>query len=278
MSFCCDRCGFETCTKKHLIQHLNRKIPCEPVLSNFSQNELINAIVSREIDTTTSYCQYCNKSFNTRQGKSRHQIICKRKQDQSSEVLCSLQRAIQELSNKIKTQESMLSSQNIHNSTITNNTNINSNNKTNISFKIDMREFGNENMEALPDRAIRDNIIFLKFIDILEMLHFDDDFPENRNFKLVSLKNEIMQFYKDKKWQAVSIQKGIDDIILNVCKIYMNFYYHNKKDVIDDMGEDDALKLLEDLEEIYKLDKKHVKDIRKDIKALLYNYKSMVIP
>lgn len=269
MDYSCDRCGYETDAKKNMIQHLKRKFPCEPILCNTSPSVFLEALLKKENETGSCTCNYCERKFNTRQGKSRHQMICKQRPEFASGILGGLQKAVQELNEKIKNQGNILNSQN----TISSHNTTNSNNTNNINVKIEMRDFGHENMAALPDSAIRDNIIFLKFIDILEMLHFDDEFPENRNFKLVSLKNEIMQFYKNQKWQAVSMQRGIDDIIMHVCRIYRNFYYRNKEDVEEDMGEDDALKLLEDLEEIYKLDKNHVKDIRKDIRALLYNYK-----
>lgn len=280
MEYSCERCGYETNHKKHMVQHLQRVFPCQPLLSSIAQNSLLEDILNENIISTGNACNFCGKEFASRQGKSRHHKICKHKKSKdTTELLETLQKAFQDLTLKLNNKESTpqetpvknqeVTSQS-HNTTNSHNINTNSNN---INVKIEIRDFGNENMSALPNDSIGENIMFLKFKEILEMLHFDDDFPENRNFKLISLKKELMQFYKDKKWEAVSLQRGIDDIIMHVCRIYMNYYNNNKDNVVEDVGEDDAIKLFEDLEEIYKLDKKHVKDIRRDIKALLYNYK-----
>lgn len=265
--YSCDRCGYETDTKNTLIRHLQRKILCPPTFENKDPHIIIQELTKRSLNDITYPCRYCDKPFNSPQGRCRHHNTCKKRPEGSITNSHNISNTNSETNSDSHNSTNNLVNNNNHSH---NNTNVQNNN---VVVKLELREFGQENMAALPNSAIRDNIIFLRFIDLLEMLHFDDEFPENRNFRLVSLKQELMEFYKNKKWHCVSLPTGIDDIIRHSCRIFMNFYNDNKEDVHEDMGEDEADAMFEKLEEIYACTKRHVKDLRKDLKALLYNNK-----
>lgn len=263
--YTCGLCGYQTDKKFCIIKHLQRKTPCNSLCDDTNRTLIIGELTKRNLLETTYPCDHCGKQFNTRPGKCRHQKICKNKPVQ------------QEIVN-INTEHSH-NTNHSHNTTnnTTNNNNTMNNNNTNVNVNVEIREFGHENMAALPNSSIRDNILFLNHIDILEMLHFDKDFPENNNFRLVSLKQEIMEFYKNKKWYCVSLMKGIDDLIRHTCRIFRNYYNSNKDEVEEDMGEEEVDKMLDDLEATYKCDSKVVKELRGEMKALLYNYRKNLV-
>ena len=256
----CERCGYTCEEKKHLVQHLKRKVPCVSLNSKRTQQVILHDLTMKSFNEANFQCEHCDKKFNTRQGKYQHLKKCQLRTESLSHGEGGNTLHSHNITNNTTTTSS-------HN-TVTNN---NSHN-TNVVLKLNIRDFGHENMAALPDSAIRDNIMFLRFIDLLEMLHFDEDYPENRNFRLVSLKQELMEFYKNQKWYSVTLLTGIDDLIKHACRIFRNFYNSNKEDVKEDMGEEDTEKMLDDLEEISNCNKKYVKEIRKNMKALLHNY------
>jgi len=73
----CKRCGYETAQKSNLIRHLQKKIPCEPNITDVSLSSLIEEATHKEYNDITYSCDYCDKKFNFNQSRHRHQKICK---------------------------------------------------------------------------------------------------------------------------------------------------------------------------------------------------------
>lgn len=150
-------------------------------------------------------------------------------------------------------------------------TNNTTNNGIIVNVNAPLRNFGCENMDAIPVELIRNCFLNLEVRDLIENLHFDQEYPENQNVRLVSLKHEIMELFRNNEWQAMSLLNGLNELIGQACGIFRKFYHKNKGDVHDDVGgEDEALLLLQKLDEMDSMNEKLLKPIRTDIRALLY--------
>lgn len=79
MVYSCERCGYTTDHKKHMIQHLQRKNTCNALLSSVDQLSLLEDILNANTISTCNACNFCGKEFASRQGKSRHHKICKQR-------------------------------------------------------------------------------------------------------------------------------------------------------------------------------------------------------
>ncbi len=78
MTYLCERCGYQNNRQDMLIRHLKRIKPCNPYLKDISLSELFNKIKKPNEDFNNKYyCEYCNKEYNSRASKYRHQIECK---------------------------------------------------------------------------------------------------------------------------------------------------------------------------------------------------------
>lgn len=76
--FVCERCGYSTNIKCNLSNHYKRKIPCEPVNSNKTIQEIVDdQSTTKETLSSKHYCEYCGKPFGSRQGKYQHKKFCK---------------------------------------------------------------------------------------------------------------------------------------------------------------------------------------------------------
>ena len=135
-----------------------------------------------------------------------------------------------------------------------------------------LKDFGYENMIALSELQIRNAMIPINIVNLLESLHFSDNHPENRNFRLISLKNELMEIVKNQKWYSLNLQTGIEYLIKHACRIFFLFLNKNKGTLYNEIGEEAMEKLLFELDEIYNLKRKGMRELRLSVKALLHNY------
>ena len=77
--YTCKLCKvYETASKQSLITHLQRKKICSKS-TEFTREFLINELVTKEYNTITFDCIYCQKKFNHRSNRSKHTKICKRR-------------------------------------------------------------------------------------------------------------------------------------------------------------------------------------------------------
>lgn len=82
--YACSRCGHVSSTKCNLLKHLQRKTPCPPSEADIDVQSCIDSLTQQNYNEKTYDCEYCGKSFNTWQSKSRHHKICKMKQHEKS--------------------------------------------------------------------------------------------------------------------------------------------------------------------------------------------------
>ena len=155
-------------------------------------------------ETDLFVCQYCFKSLKTRPIMLRHiRKTCKEKKelDKSKNEKKELKEIIESQSNKINKIEKKLekSVKQINNTQNNNNNNTQNNTINNIHIN----NYGEENLEMLTDEFKERCITrpFYAIIDIIRKIHFNDDYPENKNMRIVNKRDNKIQVLTDGKWQ-----------------------------------------------------------------------------
>lgn len=275
--FTCKRCGFVAKKKYVLLCHLQRKKTCEPTNEDLDVHDLIVELTQRHLPDKVHECDKCGKQFSTRSGKSHHMKICtSSKSNINGNVVQSLHDKIVNMEQEIiKLKEVSLLS-NTNHGTITNNSGtINNNNNVTINVQAPLRNFGRENMDAIPESYLAGVIMDLNIRDLIDNLHFDPDFPENHNVRLLSNKQRLMQMYMDDKWQTIPMLKGITELIDQATTKFFDYYEKNEANVIEDVGEEDARDLLNKLKNLEAMvNDKFYRGVSKDVQALLIDRKN----
>jgi hypothetical protein len=75
VKYVCQRCGYSTELKSHLVQHLSRKSECSPTLSNTPAKDLLQEL--NKPKSKRYHCSFCEKTYAHRSTKSTHQSTCK---------------------------------------------------------------------------------------------------------------------------------------------------------------------------------------------------------
>jgi len=261
IEYLCHRCGYNTHKKSNLIQHLNRKNICKPILGDISIEEIkkhynfeINEIpqnVTQMLPNVTpmlpkcypnvtpmlpnvtqmlpknekiekkNECAFCFKLFATRHSKSRHLKICKKKKE-SERLVIKQEEEIQQM--KLEIEELKTKSTTTNNITNTINTNNNTINTNNI---INIKNLGDENINHLKNVDFAGMLkgIYNAVPKLIEKIHFDPNHPENQNIKYTNKKLPYLKVMKDNKWQLVNKKYELFDLIDTKCYLLKEKYY-----------------------------------------------------
>jgi hypothetical protein len=220
----CERCGTIFGRKQHLIAHLNRINECVPTLSTIECRDILEKISFKTVKSVP--CSICNKLFTLKTNALFHETKCRLKNPlretttvdnllvannqqptdiiikQLTEQVQLLQLQFAELKNN-QSNSQIINNQTINNPVINNNIIIN---------KPFINPFGQETTDHLnPD----DLIEYIKqyrtrFVDILNLIY---EFPENKNVRLLSLKNKLIEVYTGDAWTVRNSTEIADAMI-----------------------------------------------------------------
>jgi hypothetical protein len=255
----CKRCGY-TCENKYLLKrHLTRKNPCPITFENISNDDLL-----KELNTTNENkkhkCMYCEKTFTDSSNRYRHQKNCKDSKTDIEilkETVSSLQQQVTDLK-----QHSNNITNNIQQATINNN------------FNITLNNFGNESYDHISDefikKCIMNNVSGVK--SLIERIHFSDEAPENKNVRLKSSKNNLVEISNNDKWIVRDANEAMETMINKGCRILNGYYYNPDSGLLDqDINELDA-RIQNFLLSIIDKNNKHYFALRRRILALLIEH------
>jgi len=84
-----------------------------------------------------------------------------------------------------------------------NNTQNNTNSNNTINNTIHINNYGEENLEMLTDEFKEKCVTrpFYAILEIIKKIHFNDDYPENKNMRLVNKRDNKIQVLDDGKWK-----------------------------------------------------------------------------
>ena len=222
------------------------------------------------------FCEYCFKTFKSKPSLVRHvKKFCKVKReldldkDQDKKEIEQLKSQVNRLIDKVG---SKVNNYTINGGVNKNNTlEISNNNNNNVQTQnIQLNNFGKENLGMLTDDVKRQMIKgpYGMFPKMMELIYFNDEFPENKNIKLLNRKDDVLQIYdKDKGWKFVDKKETINDFLEDK-GFEIDSYYDN-----NDMGFNSfAKKTYERFRELYESDDKTLWNrIRKQIDLVLWN-------
>lgn len=82
------------------------------------------------------------------------------------------------------------------------------------------------------------NVFILR--ELLENLHCDPDYPENHNVRIKSTKRELLEIYRNNKWDVVTFVNGLDELLMQGHRIFNDYYRKNKDKILEEyMDEED---------------------------------------
>ena len=241
VNYQCIRCGYQTSQRTHFKNHLFRKNLCKCKLNNFSKEEIVNYFLDdfpelKHLKIKTAYnkskivtqyttnipqkptlltkkckkeirCEFCNKFFSRKDSMFRHQKNSCKSKTEKKNLYDKIEALIDEIT-YIKEENKKLKEELFVSKFETNNI-INSNN-TIKNNKIQINNYGNENIDYITDK------VFMKLLStplaaiprLIELKYFNPKHPENHNIKITNIHDKFAKIYKDNKW-LISHKKDI---------------------------------------------------------------------
>lgn len=217
--YTCKRCGYECNMKHHLKRHLQRKNVCKP--KDHDAGDLDVSILLKEFEnsnqtsSTLFHCKYCQKQFNDSGNRYRHQRSCPKIIDCND--IKSLKQTVYELKKEIINLKENVR-HNIITNTITNNN----------TFNINVNNFGNESYEHITNDFLKQCLLnsTTGVKTLIEKIHFSEEAPENKNVRMKSLKNNLVEVADNKKWVVKDANEAMDSMINKGCKLMNGFYFN----------------------------------------------------
>jgi len=181
-------------------------------------------------ENPTIICKYCEKKVQTKSSLNRHLNICKLKPITISD-LPSIESSIK------KKIDEQLMNVNANYSKIINNTVNNTQNIQNniiVMDKINLREFGKEDLDHITDEIMNRAIKYPQtgILNLIREIHFNDTMPQNQNINILNKKEQFIEIYNGKEWKKQDKKTAIQNIITS------------KKDIMDDYVEEKTEKNL----------------------------------
>ena len=206
----CKHCNFITILKGNYTQHLNTK-------KHFTNNEIsLSAMVTTPKDPEKTqkdpektqkdppfFCDYCNLNFSSYPHKRRHELHrCKDNSSIKDQKINKLEKEKKKLETKI---EKMMNKM----CTINNTTN---NNTQNIVI---VNNYGKENTDYLTVDKIKKLLDrpYDSIQDLIKMLHFNVDHPENHNVKITNKKEQFALVWNDPIWELRKKKSVVKDMV-----------------------------------------------------------------
>lgn len=201
-------------------------------------------------------CNSCEKGFNSRSGLAYHR---RHHCNSVNQRLTNIENALNKLAEQCAEHTNRSNKQNIGNSYVnTNNVGTKCRNINNVNIEI--KPFGEDTTDHISKevaiKCFKRGVYGL--IDMLDIIYFNSDVPENHNVKLKSLKNKLVEVFKDSKWETRDFTTTVD-IMINISRS------HIMKEVAQNID------LLQTANSMMNLPPQKVKGIQNHAKARLVN-------
>ena len=210
--------------------------------------------ISKE-NTNFHICYICQKNFSHSSSLYRHRAKCKKMEVKETPNIDTLQKENEELRKEIE-----LLKRNQKNNT----TNIQTQNIINIKC------FGNENMEYITDKVILQCIgkVYGSIPMIIERIHFDPEHPENHNIKIPNKKlPHANVMTENDSWKLIKLDDAIDSMIDSGYNL-LDETFQEKGHVLSNNQQ----KHFKNFQSKYEDgDKKTIKDIKETVELLVIN-------
>jgi hypothetical protein len=159
------------------------------------------------MSTNEHKCNFCPETFNTKPSKRRHELhYCKENNSLMNSKIKTLEKEKKKLEKQV---EKMLDKA----CTINNTTNNNTNNNTNNIIVVN--NYGKENTDYLTAEKIAQllNRPYDSIQDLIKILHFNIEHPENHNVKITNKKEPFALVWNDPIWEVRKKKSVVKDIV-----------------------------------------------------------------
>ena len=257
----CPRCGYSTSVKSNFIKHLvQRQTPCPSTKADVSLETLI--LEYTEQIAKVYKCESCKKGFSSRSGLAYHRKHC----NSENQRLANIESALQNLAEQLAVHKNRTDQRYKENNYVnTNNVGINNGTINNVNINIEIKPFGEESTDHISKeiaiKCFKRGVYGL--IDMLDMIYFNSEVPENHNVKLKSLKNKLVEVFKDSSWETRDFTTTVDRMIsVSRSHVMKEMDYKELAENID---------LLQIANNMMSLPPRNVKGIHNHAKARLVN-------
>ena len=166
-------------------------------------------------------CDYCNKLFATKANKRRHELhFCKENVTSKDMKIRKLEKEKKKLEKKIDKLLDKVGN-------VTNNTNNNTNNI------IVVNNYGKENTNYLTVDKIKALLDkpFDSVQELIKMLHFDSEHPENHNIKITNKKQPYVKIRKNDKWELKDKKETLENLVDDKYNILEDHYVEKTEEI-----------------------------------------------
>lgn len=249
---------------------MNNAVTCDKCSKIYSSISSYNRHIKLgrcKIKINEMLCNYCNKSFKSKQNRQKHEIKCK---DTRDNEMKKLNDKIIELEELVKSSQS--STNNIVNNNIINN----NNNNTQVNYFIN--NYGNEDISHITKRDFL-RIFKTRKMSIpkfIEMLHFNKDVPQNHNVYISNYKDNYALIFSDNKWKIIDKNEILRKLIFDSRDLLETEFDEFKASELKNKMDERSMELFQ--EYLNNVEEDNIMNgLKETIKLLLYNEKDMVL-
>ena len=213
----CNLCNKQYASHSSLCNH-NKKFHNTIVVHKGTNVVLPVVVCGTSMSNNKCKCKFCNKLFNDRSNKYKHEKICKKKINNSE--IETLKNTINEmkkqfsliLKEKGKMHHKTLQKINNQLNNTTNSNNINSGNIINNTFV----KFGElEYQKVLNNSQIKQilNKQYQSLEESIKQIHFNEELPEYSNIFITNMKDDLAYIFNGKQFISVRKNEMIHELI-----------------------------------------------------------------
>ena len=214
------------CDSTKVAQKSTKNIKTHKTVAQMSTKVAQNSYDSLE-------CEYCTREFKTKANLRRHiKNYCqeKKKIDENNSIKDKQIEILQEQVSKLmdKVGNTTINNNQVHNKigkidNIQQQSNVQQNNNVQLNC------FGKENLSMLTD-DFKQQLIkgpYKMMPKLLEMIYFNEEYPENHTMKLVNKNKDIMKIHDKDGWKLVDKNETVDYILEDKNYEVDNYYDQN---------------------------------------------------
>jgi hypothetical protein len=198
-------------TKKHLRHQSTSVIPMVVTTNDHKMTTNDHKMTTNDHKMTTNdhkmttkkhkySCDFCDSTFSTKPHKRRHELhFCKENNSIMSEKIYNLEKEKKKLEKEIVKLIDKVG-------------NVTNNNTNNI---IVVNNYGKENTDYLTIDKIKKllNRPYDSVQELIKMLHYDPDHPENHNIKITNKKEPYALVWNDSIWELRKKKSVVKDLV-----------------------------------------------------------------
>lgn len=289
VEYVCDRCKKIYNHKGEYARHIARKIPCKiatksdnaPKIQEISVKlaKISKAPQNSAKNCEIYTCQFCEKQLSDKYGVQRHLKICKTKKQQEQQeedkfqiminMMNELKKVTTDQMNQIEELKKEISTSNTKSNVVNN---IINNQQNNINMNIHVNPYNDTDMNFLSveDKKYILNKGYKAVENLIKMIHFNKDKPENHNIYISNIKDKYVLIYGGDDLMRQESDKIIDDMYDERTK-YLLDEFNSLKNELDAPTKKKFENFINEMDE-----DKISNDIKKEIIMILYNNRKII--